>query len=153
MDNKESSPFNAFDCTGTPMTGSVVFAATIPGKCAAPPAPAIMTLSPLPLASVAYSNIKSGVRCADTTCFSYGMFNSSKISHACFIVSQSDVLPMMTPTSGFILSPPLSYYSILYRLTRFPNLSSLSNAEQKGPVCIALLGSNTNRAMVSAVRF
>jgi phosphoribosylcarboxyaminoimidazole (NCAIR) mutase len=34
-------------------------------KCAAPPAPAMITLSPRSLAVFAYSNIKSGVRCAD----------------------------------------------------------------------------------------
>ena len=43
------------------MTGSVVIEATIPGKCAAPPAPAIITLIPLSLASLAYLNIFSGV--------------------------------------------------------------------------------------------
>jgi hypothetical protein len=32
--------------TGTPMTGSCVFAAIMPGKCAAPPAPAMMTRNP-----------------------------------------------------------------------------------------------------------
>ena len=31
------------DLTGTPMTGKLVKEATMPGKCAAPPAPAIMT--------------------------------------------------------------------------------------------------------------
>ena len=33
--------------TGTPITGKVVQLATIPGKCAAPPAPAIITRTPL----------------------------------------------------------------------------------------------------------
>src|SRR5262249_48514198 len=32
MESKESSPFNAFDSTGTPKTGSTVFDAVIPGK-------------------------------------------------------------------------------------------------------------------------
>ena len=39
--------------------------------------------------------------------FSYGIFNSSKMSQAYFIVSQSDVLPIMTPTSDFILESPI----------------------------------------------
>ena len=35
------------DLMGTPMTGKLVMAATIPGKCAAPPAPAMITFNPL----------------------------------------------------------------------------------------------------------
>ena len=62
IDNTESHPSIEFlDFTGTPITGRVVIEATIPGKCAAPPAPAIMTLIPLSLALFAYLNILSGV--------------------------------------------------------------------------------------------
>ena len=46
---------------GTPRTGRFVFEAIIPGKCAAPPAPAIITLNPLASASFANEYIKSGV--------------------------------------------------------------------------------------------
>ena len=35
---------SAFDSTGTPKTGSGVMAAVMPGRCAAPPAPAMITL-------------------------------------------------------------------------------------------------------------
>jgi hypothetical protein len=35
------------DLIGTPITGSEVMDATIPGKCAAPPAPAIIIFNPL----------------------------------------------------------------------------------------------------------
>ena len=38
----------------------------LPGKWAAPPAPAIMTSIPLPYADLAKSYIRSGVRCAET---------------------------------------------------------------------------------------
>jgi hypothetical protein len=38
------------DFIGTPITGRLVIAAIIPGKCAAPPAPAIMIFNPLSLA-------------------------------------------------------------------------------------------------------
>ena len=38
------------DKIGTPITGKVVQLATIPGKCAAPPAPAMITPIPLFLA-------------------------------------------------------------------------------------------------------
>ena len=43
MESSESRPFKARLSTGTPRTGSVVNAAAIPGRCAAPPAPAMMT--------------------------------------------------------------------------------------------------------------
>ena len=45
MESNESMPLSALDSTGTPKTGSEVLAAHMPGKCAAPPAPAITTLS------------------------------------------------------------------------------------------------------------
>ena len=70
IDNSESIPFNVRVLTGTPMTGKVVFAATIPGKWAAPPAPAIITFNPFVRDSSAKRNIKSGVLCADITRFS-----------------------------------------------------------------------------------
>jgi pimeloyl-[acyl-carrier protein] methyl ester esterase len=41
-----------------------------------------------------------GVRCADTTCTSYGMPNCSSISTAFFMVGQSDFDPIITPTSA-----------------------------------------------------
>ena len=42
LNNRErlSTPLNAALCTGTPNTGTRVFARTMPGRCAAPPAPA-----------------------------------------------------------------------------------------------------------------
>jgi hypothetical protein len=46
IESRESMPFNALDWTGTPRTGSGVFAASMPGRCAAPPAPATMTWMP-----------------------------------------------------------------------------------------------------------
>ena len=53
MDSRLSMPFNALDSTGTPSTGRRVIEAVMPGRCAAPPAPAMMTLSPRPTAPVA----------------------------------------------------------------------------------------------------
>src|SRR5262249_20217081 len=67
MERSESPPFNAADSTGTPSTGSTVLAAAMPGRCAAPPAPAISTSSPRASAPPAYSKRRSGVRCAETT--------------------------------------------------------------------------------------
>ena len=67
IDRTESQPSMEFlDFTGTPITGKGDKEATIPGKCAAPPAPAIITLIPLSWAVLLYSNNFSGVLCADT---------------------------------------------------------------------------------------
>src|SRR5262249_55707612 len=101
IDSSESSPPSDFDCTGTPSTGRIVLAAVIPGRCAAPPAPAINTSSPRVRLLAAYSNSRSGVRCAETTRTSYDMASWAKRSAAARIVSQSDEEPMMMPTSGF----------------------------------------------------
>ena len=43
MDRRLSSPDKARLSTGTPNTGSGVMEAVMPGRCAAPPAPAITT--------------------------------------------------------------------------------------------------------------
>ena len=104
MESRESSPFSAFDFTGTPTTGSVVIEATMPGRCAAPPAPAMMTSMPRDLAVLAYSASRSGVRCADTIRFSYATPNVSSVSAAADITSQSLTDPMMTPTFTIFFS-------------------------------------------------
>ena len=67
IDSSASVPCSAVTGIGTPNTGSSVFDAVMPGRCAAPPAAAMMTIRPRPSAPLAYSNIQSGVRCADTT--------------------------------------------------------------------------------------
>ena len=54
------------DLQGTPITGSVVCAATTPGRCAAPPAPAIITFIPLLIAFFANAETSSGTRCAES---------------------------------------------------------------------------------------
>src|SRR5690348_9549513 len=100
MERSESRPFSAFDSTGTPSTGNTLFDAVIPGRCAAPPAPAMITSIPRFSAPAAYSNSKSGVRCAETTRISCGTPSSSSVFAACSIVSQSDDEPMMIPTNG-----------------------------------------------------
>src|SRR5262249_12788724 len=51
--SSESKPLSALDSIGTPNTGSTVFDAVIPGRCAAPPAPAMMTSMPRLSASAA----------------------------------------------------------------------------------------------------
>ena len=62
IDRIESQPsIELLDFTGTPITGSGDIDATIPGKCAAPPAPAIITEMPFVCAFVLNSNNFSGV--------------------------------------------------------------------------------------------
>ena len=97
IDSRLSMPLSAFDSTGTPNTGSGVIAAVMPGRCAAPPAPAMITLRPRPLADLAYSASRSGVRCAETMRVSCAMPSASSVCAACVMVAQSDWLPMIMP--------------------------------------------------------
>lgn len=53
MERRLSWPFKAALSTGTPSTGKGVMEAVMPGRCAAPPAPAMITFSPRPLADEA----------------------------------------------------------------------------------------------------
>jgi hypothetical protein len=46
IDRSESIPPRCWVGIGTPTTGSIVLAASMPGRCAAPPAPATMTRMP-----------------------------------------------------------------------------------------------------------
>src|SRR5690606_15172998 len=105
MDSSESTPESIDDCTGTPSTGRWVLAAHMPGRCAAPPAPAMITRRPRASACSAYWNNRSGVRCADTTVTSCGMPSFSSISAVWLRVDQSDLEPMITPTSAVIVVP------------------------------------------------
>jgi hypothetical protein len=100
IDSSESRPLSAWLWTGTPSTGSRVWAATMPGRWAAPPAPAMITAIPRSRAPWANSAIQSGVRWAETTWHSWGTPNRVSISSAWRRVSQSDLLPMMTLTRG-----------------------------------------------------
>src|SRR5471030_3190989 len=100
MECSESTPLRCLPATGTPSTGTTVLAASMPGKCAAPPAPAMIAWSPRATALSAYANMSSGMRCAETTRASKGMANSARMSAAAFIVSQSLADPMTTPTTG-----------------------------------------------------
>jgi hypothetical protein len=61
----------------------------------------MMHASPRSRAASAYSNIVSGVRCAETTCASYGTPKSLSTRAACCITSQSLWDPITTPTRGF----------------------------------------------------
>ena len=67
MESSESMPFRALLSIGTPSTGRSVSEAVIPGRCAAPPAPAMITRQPAALAPLAKAYMRSGVRWAETT--------------------------------------------------------------------------------------
>src|SRR6185312_1309628 len=108
IESSESLPSSACVFIGTPNTGSGVIAAVIPGKCAAPPAPAMMTLTPALRAPWANSNSRAGVRCAETISASWPILSALSVSAACFIVAQSDWLPMMIATGFAAISLPLA---------------------------------------------
>ena len=104
IEYSELTPDSALDSTGTPKTGSSVSAAAMPGRCAAPPAPAMMTLKPAALAPLAKANSRSGVRWAETMRFSQSIPSAVSVSAAWRMVSQSDWLPMMMAMGAVISS-------------------------------------------------
>ena len=65
MEYRESTPPRSDVFMGIPITGIGKIAAHIPGRCAALPAPAIITLKPFSSALFAYSKNTSGSRCAE----------------------------------------------------------------------------------------
>src|SRR5438552_2656132 len=144
IDRSESSPSSWLSGTGTPITGSGVIDAVMPGRCAAPPAPAITTLSPRPAAPRAYSIITSGVRCADTIRTSCATPNSTSTSIAPCIVGRSESLPMITPTRGLPTSATLmDTCRMRTRLTRMLGVEH--------PVMLAGMGGVSYPRVVAAV--
>jgi hypothetical protein len=86
------------DFTGTPITGRGESAATIPGRWAAPPAPAMITEIPLLWAFWAKSTIFRGVLCAETILISKGTSNLFSRSAAFCITGKSESEPMIIAT-------------------------------------------------------
>src|ERR1700734_508337 len=82
------------------MTGSGVTEASMPGRCAAPPAPAMITRSPRLAADEPYSIMYRGIRRAVTTSASYGTANSARPPAAARMTGQSESLPMTMPTTA-----------------------------------------------------
>ena len=82
IESRLSWPESALDSTGTPNTGSGVIAAVMPGRWAAPPAPAMMTLKPPRRAPFAKAKRRSGVRCAETIRASWATPSASRVSAA-----------------------------------------------------------------------
>ena len=99
-------PIEFGETRGTPITGSVVSAATAPARCAAPPAPQMTTRTPRPSSESTHSRSGSGVRCADRTRVSYSTPRFSRASAAKCIVAWSDVEPMTIATFDVFTRPP-----------------------------------------------
>jgi hypothetical protein len=106
IENTASIPSRFFPERGTPITGRANNAAHIPGRAAAIPAPAIITLIPRSSAPLVHSISSSGSRCAEMIVISYSIPNSSSITAALLITLRSESLPIIIPTFGiiFILS-------------------------------------------------
>ena len=87
---------------GTPITGSGVEAAITPGRAAAIPAAAIITLMPLCLALRAKVSTASGVRWAESAFTSNGISLSLSHLQAFSITGKSLVLPIIILIIGVI---------------------------------------------------
>ena len=80
------------------MTGSGVTAASMPGRWAAPPAPAMITDSPRVWACWPHAIISVGIRCAETTSASHATPSSVRTSPAACMTGQSESEPITMPT-------------------------------------------------------
>ena len=98
MDRRLSSPPIMLVLIGRPMTGSVVYAARTPPRCAALPAAAMMTPKPRSAADFAKASAAAGVRCAEMTCASNGTPNFLSCEMAPCTTGRSLSEPMMTAT-------------------------------------------------------
>src|SRR6202030_542446 len=114
LESSASMPDSTVVAIGTAITGRVVSAATTPARCAAPPAATITTFSPLSIAVVAYSCVRAGERCAETTSISNGIENLSSIFADSFMTGRSVSEPIMMPTCG----RPLDVSPLLNALLR-----------------------------------
>src|ERR1700759_5430743 len=72
----------------------------MPGRCAAPPAAAMMTLIPFDAADEAYSAIQVGVRCADVIRVVKGMLNLVRMARPACRTGRSESEPITTATRG-----------------------------------------------------
>lgn len=96
--NRTSCPPPSPPDNGTPITGRSVLAATAPARCAASPAPQIMTAYPASRASLANADTRAGSRCADITNVSNEIPASCKTTEAAVILLLSLAEPMRIAT-------------------------------------------------------
>ena len=116
IDNKLSSPLSFLLSTGTPKTGIEVIAEIIPGKCADPPAPAMITPILFLDALSANSYILFGVRWADIILVSNRTPIFFSIFADNFIVLKSDWLPMTIATLRFLFFFMIYLQNIYFKI-------------------------------------
>jgi hypothetical protein len=110
--SRASCPRNGPLLMGSPITGTVVWAAKKPARWAAPPAAAITTLIPRSRTPAANSATSCGVRWADAIVTSHGTCIASSNSAAFAATGKSESLPITIKTAGLSNSfPPRSTYS------------------------------------------
>ena len=109
LDDREQRvhPFRVFDSTGTPRTGRLVFDAAIPGRCAAPPAPAIRPAGRAPPPSPRTRRGGRGPVRRDDLLLERDLERLERLA-AWRIVSQSEREPMITPTTAVTWCGPAS---------------------------------------------
>src|SRR5664280_2254623 len=100
IESSESIPSSRDSGTGRPITGRTVTEASMPGRCAAPPAAPIRTPSPRSAAEAPYSSSSWGVRWAESTRTSETTPSWSRMSRAGATTVQSESLPITMPTRG-----------------------------------------------------
>ena len=101
IESRLSMPFSAWLSTGTPSTGSIVIDAAMPGRCAAPPAPAMIDLEAALARPNAHSRTAAWACGAPTPPWSHGRRRAARAfrRHGASSPNRSS-LPMMMPTSG-----------------------------------------------------
>ena len=91
------------DLTGIPITGSVVWPAITPARCAALPAAAMIASKPFSRAFAAKAATVSGVLCALATCTSTSISNPLSTSTQPLRDGQSLFEPIISATFGIML--------------------------------------------------
>jgi hypothetical protein len=91
--------------TGTPSTGTVVFAASMPGRCAAPPAPAMIALNPACVRGIGEREHLVGHPVRGQHLRVVATPRRSSTSTAFDIVGQSLLDPITTATTALLIAP------------------------------------------------
>src|SRR6516162_6827845 len=104
----------------------------------------MITRRPRSAAERAYSNITSGVRCAETTRTSWATPNSTSTSIAGCMVGRSESLPMITPTNGLLTATRVMDTQVMH--TRLTEMLAIEH-----PVMLAGMGGVSYHQLVAAV--
>ena len=98
--SRASRPWRGELSMGTPSTDSRVCAAVTPARCAAPPAPQMITSMPRASAVSVNASRRSGVRWAEMTRTSLSMPRRDRVSDAGRITAASGVTPPRVQTAS-----------------------------------------------------